>query len=95
MVAALSDDEHVTQLDSQLRRQHAAALELIAGTPPPQPPQPAPKPSPGERTITRRSADAGALSEVMREVQQALAQDKALRVDIDLRMYRHDEGDAE
>lgn len=95
MVAALSDDEHVTQLDSQLRRQHAAALELIAGTPPPQPPQPAPKPSPGERTITRRSADAGALSDVMREVQQALAQDEALRVDIDLRMYRHDEGGTE
>ena len=96
VVAALAADEHVTRLDAELSRQHGAALKLMVVAPPPAPPPPAPVPPslPAVRSIERRSADAAAVTEVMRELQQTLDEDPSLRVDIECRVYRDRGGEA-
>jgi len=96
VVAALSADEHVTKLDAELSRQHGAALKLMVVASPPAPPPPAPVPPslPAVRSIERRSADAAAVNEVMRELQQTLDEDPSLRVDIECRVYRDGGGGA-
>lgn len=95
-VAALTADEHVTRLDAELSRQHGAALKLMVAPPPPAPSPPAPVPPspPAVRSIERRSADAAAVTEVMRELQQSLKEDPSLRADIECRVYRDDGGKA-
>lgn len=97
VVASLAADEHVTRLDADLSRQHAVALRLMAGAPtpvPPPPPAPARPSPPAVRSIERRSADAAAVTEVMRELQQTLDEDPSLRVDIECRVYRDSGGEA-
>ena len=91
-VAALAADEHVTRLDAELSRQHGAALKLMVVAPPPPPPPPTSQFA--VRSIERRSADAAAVTEVMRELQQTLDEDPSLRVDIECRVYRDGGGGA-
>ena len=91
-VAALAADEHVTRLDAELSRQHGAALKLMVVAPPPPPPPPTSQFA--VRSIERRSADAAAVTEVMRELQQTLDEDPSLRVDIECRVYRDSGGGA-
>lgn len=92
-MAALAADEHVTRLDTELSRQHEAALKLMVVPPPVPPPPPPPSPS-LVRNIERRSADAAAVSEVMQELKQVLQEDASLRVDIECRVYRKGGGEA-
>lgn len=97
VAAALQDDEHVTSLATQLETQHRQALSLITAPivpPPASPPPPVPPPSVGGETlnIVRKSADARVLREVMDEVKKSLDEDDSLRVDIECRVYRTNEG---
>lgn len=91
MAAALADDEHVTDLDQQLGEQYQRALALIQKTTQsPGPPEPKAEPEPTKattRSVHRRGATAHAAREVLREVEQALADDPTLRADIECRLY--------
>lgn len=96
--SALQADEHVVALAAQLSVQHEAALALLnepAPTPPviPVPPAPAPQPTPlstGVRQLGKRSVKLAEMREVVREVEQALASNPKLRVDIECRIYDPD-----
>lgn len=96
METALSADEHVTQLEGELSRQHGHALKLMAAVPPPPAPKLVPPPEKAStgRLVAMRSADAAGVSEVMHEIQKSLAEDPTLRADIECRLYHaQDAGD--
>lgn len=93
LCAALEDDEHVTGLEQQLSEQYQRALALMQpSTPlePSEPPEPPPgtlPPEPTARSVRRRGATAHAARELLQEIERALADDPALRADIECRLY--------
>ncbi len=99
LTAALNDDEHVTALDQQLDAQHRLALLMIEQSPPastgaaPAAPPHKPDAKSGERRIERRSVGIRSVKEVLKEVEQALADQPELRADIECRIYQPESTD--
>ena len=91
VTAVLGADEHASRLETELSRQHSAALAQMVA-PPPVPTPPPAACDPGIRNFARRAADAEGLREVMETVRLELEQDASLRVDIECRVYRDGEG---
>ena len=100
---ALRFDEHVTPLADTLRRSQSEALDLLAeaataaapdtsrppGPHPPEPPEPpesAPGPARGIRT-GRRSVAATRVRDVFTEIEAAVRETGANRVDVDWKVY--------
>ena len=91
VVEILTADEHAVALKPALDEQRGKALRLLSAEPPPPPPLPPPPPPlPGARVIAkenRKGLDARAAKDVLRGVEQAMAEHPDARLDIEWRIF--------